>query len=190
MAEMRWIEKTLVNSRIYNYFFRHTVLRWFLDFCRLEGECLEFGCGAGFTGREIAKRFRVKLTSTDYDATQVAKARKLLEADGVKVMQADATALPFKEGSFDCVVESNALHHIAEHRKAISEAFRVLRKGGRFFMMDEGKGFMWPLTLLLPFDPFDAKFTRESMMDDLRKAGFEIIKHRGKDVFMIEARKP
>ncbi|MEW6036267.1 MAG: class I SAM-dependent methyltransferase [Candidatus Micrarchaeota archaeon] len=189
MAEMRWIEKALVNSRAYNYFFRHTFLKWFLDFCRLGGNCLEFGCGAGFTGREISRRFRVKLTSTDYDAMQVAKARKLLEGSDVLVMQADATALPFKEGSFDCVVESNALHHIAGYRKALSEAFRVLRSGGHFYIMDEGKGFMWPLTLLLPFDPFDAKFTKESLMDDLGKAGFEIIKDRGKDVFMIEARK-
>jgi ubiquinone/menaquinone biosynthesis C-methylase UbiE len=194
MAEMHYLEKLVANSRLYNLLYRHTYLRWFLDFCELKGKCLEIGCGAGFTSMEIAKRFDVRLTAIDYDGEEVEKAKARFRKPGTgnrkpSILQADATALPFKNESFDCAVELSTLHHIAGYRKAVGEVYRVLKKGGRFFIMDEGMYFMWPFSRLLPFDPFEAKFTKDGMIAVLSKAGFVTVRHRGKDTFMIEARK-
>ncbi len=192
MSRMSGFEKFFANSRAYDFFFSRTFLRWFLDFCKLKGKCLEIGCGVGFTSRAFARRFDIELTATDLDPGQIAEAKKRLagmDAGRVKVVQADATALPFAEASFDFVVEADSLHHIPNFRKALSEAHRVLKSGGSFFIMDEGISFLWPLAHILPFDPFYGKFTRDSMAAALKEAGFEIVKAKGAGIFMIEARK-
>ena len=51
----------------------------------------------------------------------------------------DALALPFRDNSFDVVVSSLAIHNIrgrAGREKAVSEAVRVLRPGGRLLIAD------------------------------------------------------
>jgi ubiquinone/menaquinone biosynthesis C-methylase UbiE len=189
MAEMNFAEKLVVNSGTYNFIYRNTLLKWFLDFCDLNGKCLEIGCGPGFTTLEILKRFKVDLTAIDYDKDEVEKAKKRLAGKKIVLLQADATKLPFGDGSFDCVVEMNTFHHISEYKKAIADSFRLLRKGGRLYILDISRYLLWPLTLLLPFEHFDGKFTRDSIIRDLEAEGFQITKKKGWDVFMIAAKK-
>jgi arsenite methyltransferase len=61
-------------------------------------------------------------------------------ADRVEVRTADMTDLPFPDGSFDVVVSSAAMHNVcggpARLDKAIDEAVRVLRPGGRVLIAD------------------------------------------------------
>jgi ubiquinone/menaquinone biosynthesis C-methylase UbiE len=60
-------------------------------------------------------------------------------ADRVEVRTADITDLPFDDNSVDVIVSSLVVHNIpgAENRaKAISEAARVLRPGGRLVLAD------------------------------------------------------
>jgi ubiquinone/menaquinone biosynthesis C-methylase UbiE len=83
----------------------------------------------------------------------------------------------------------NTFHHIEGYQKAISETYRVLKKGGSFYMMDISRYFLWPFLQLLPFEHFDGKFTKEQMIGDLEEAGFTIVEQKGCDVFMIHAKK-
>ncbi|MBV9126245.1 MAG: class I SAM-dependent methyltransferase, partial [Planctomycetes bacterium] len=51
----------------------------------------------------------------------------------------DMTALPFEDNSFDVVVSSLAIHNISGRvgrEKAVEEAVRVLRPGGRLLIAD------------------------------------------------------
>ena len=60
-------------------------------------------------------------------------------ADRVELHTGDMTALPFADNSFDVVLSSYAIHNIsgaAGRAKAISEAVRVLRPGGRLLIAD------------------------------------------------------
>jgi cyclopropane fatty-acyl-phospholipid synthase-like methyltransferase len=60
-------------------------------------------------------------------------------ADRVELSTADMTGLPFDDGGFDVVVSSLAIHNIkgtAGRAKAIDEAVRVLRPGGRLAIVD------------------------------------------------------
>ncbi|MEO5799797.1 MAG: class I SAM-dependent methyltransferase, partial [Gemmatimonadales bacterium] len=60
-------------------------------------------------------------------------------ADRVELHTGDMTALPFEDNSFDLVVSSLAIHNIGERagrEKAIDEAVRVLRPGGRLMIAD------------------------------------------------------
>jgi hypothetical protein len=46
------------------------------------------------------------------------------------VRQADATALPFGDASFDAALSVLMLHHVVEWERAVAETARVLRPGG------------------------------------------------------------
>jgi len=53
--------------------------------------------------------------------------------DGKKCIekrQADACRLPYKPGFFDAVVSFDVFEHVKDDKKAISEVYRVLKKGG------------------------------------------------------------
>jgi ubiquinone/menaquinone biosynthesis C-methylase UbiE len=60
-------------------------------------------------------------------------------ADRVELHTGDMTSLPFADNSFDLIVSSLAIHNIsgrAGREKAIDEAVRVLRPGGRLLIAD------------------------------------------------------
>lgn len=48
----------------------------------------------------------------------------------------DAAALNFSDESFDAVTSICVLHHVPGYEKAISEAARVLKRGGIFMIVD------------------------------------------------------
>ena len=48
----------------------------------------------------------------------------------MRLLQADATALPFTEAVFDAVVLADVLEHVPQLQSALTEAARVLKTGG------------------------------------------------------------
>jgi len=49
----------------------------------------------------------------------------------------DGECLPFENESYDTVIVRQSLHHMLKHHSAISEFFRVCRKGGHVLIIDE-----------------------------------------------------
>ena len=140
-------------------FFLHTTLRgkfvvWaeLLDGLRLRGDerILDLGCGRGAvllmaaqhltTGRAVGVDLwrKVDQSGNSAEATQRNAVAEGV-ADRVELHTGDMTALPFEDNSFDVVVSNFAIHNIsgrAGREKAISEAVRVLRPGGRLLIVD------------------------------------------------------
>jgi ubiquinone/menaquinone biosynthesis C-methylase UbiE len=78
------------------------------------------------------------VTATDYDQSMVDVARRRLAPFGARaeIRQADATALPFPDASFDVALSFIMLHHVVAWEQAVAELVRVLRPGGRLLGYD------------------------------------------------------
>jgi ubiquinone/menaquinone biosynthesis C-methylase UbiE len=100
------------------------------------GEVLEVGVG---TGRNLPFYSpSVHLTGIDISPKMIDRARRRAAILGrrVDLRVGDAQALPFPDDSFDTVVSSLALCSIPDDRRAIAEARRVLRPGGRVALLE------------------------------------------------------
>jgi SAM-dependent methyltransferase len=122
-----------------------------LDGLRLRGDetVLDLGCGRGAVLLAAAKllpagrAIGVDIWRADqtHNSQQNTLRNAELErvADRVEVRTADITDLPFDNDSVDVIVSSLVVHNIPSPRaraKAISEAARVLRPGGRLVLAD------------------------------------------------------
>jgi len=107
---------------------------------RAEGRVLELGIGMGLN---LALYDPGKVTSvTGVDPAPelraVAEAAPRDPRLSVKVEDGTAEALPFEDASFDCVVCTFTLCSVHTPAKALSEARRVLKPGGRFLYCEHG----------------------------------------------------
>jgi ubiquinone/menaquinone biosynthesis C-methylase UbiE len=133
VPEMSRFAQVMCRSAPWRLFAGRVVLPWALQGQKLAGDILEIGCGSGAMAAEVLRRYpEVRLTATDYDESMVSVARRRLAPFGprAEVRQADATGLPFSDGSFDVALSFIMLHHVVDWEKAIAELLRVLRPGG------------------------------------------------------------
>ena len=92
-------------------------------------EVLEIATGPGLLAKHVAPAAK-RMIATDYSDGMIAEAKKGECPDNLTFEVADATDLPYEDGSFDVVLISNALHVMPEPEKALKEIDRVLRNGG------------------------------------------------------------
>jgi len=106
---------------------------------------LDVGCGPGWFWAAAADVLpgKLHLTLCDLSPGMVAEAvercRPLAFAS-VEGRQADASALPFADASFDAVIAMHMLYHVPDPAKAIAEMARVLKPGGFLAVTTNGAG--------------------------------------------------
>lgn len=88
--------------------------------CRRVPECTILGIDLSGHMLEVARRNR---TAAAFDGR-------------IDFRLVDAKRLPFADGAFDTVFSNTILHHIADPRPFLAEAWRVLRPGGAFLIRD------------------------------------------------------
>jgi ubiquinone/menaquinone biosynthesis C-methylase UbiE len=109
----------------------------FAEFGSTRGQSvLEIGVGLGTDHIQFA-RAGAELHGIDLTERGIELVRRRLELEGLKsdLRVADAEQLPFADASFDYVYSWGVLHHTPDTRRAVSEAIRVLRPGGRICVM-------------------------------------------------------
>lgn len=92
---------------------------------------LDVAAGTGTSSASLAKSGAL-VTAADFSPGMIAVGRKRQAGiPNIVFVEADATALPFADASYDAVTISFGLRNVAEPRAALAEFYRVLRPGGR-----------------------------------------------------------
>lgn len=90
---------------------------------------LDVASGPGYVAAAAAER-GAAVIGVDFSAPMVAAAAERYSKANFR--EGDAEALPFDDDSFDAVTMNFGLLHLGDPDKALAEACRVLRPGGRF----------------------------------------------------------
>lgn len=102
------------------------------------GRILEVAPGPGFLAIELARLGRYEVVGLDISKTFVELAAENARKAGVEVafQRGNAAALPFDADSFDLIVCRAAFKNFSEPVRALSEMYRVLKPGGKAFIID------------------------------------------------------
>jgi MPBQ/MSBQ methyltransferase len=93
---------------------------------------LDVGAGTGFTTSGIVERVDAgQVTMLDQSPHQLAHARRKPELEACAKLLGDAEDLPFATDHFDRYVSAGSIEYWPEPQRAIAEAYRVVRPGGR-----------------------------------------------------------
>lgn len=123
-------------------------------------DVLEVGSGRGGGAAYIKRTLKPRtMTGVDYSERAVAFCQQAHRESGVDYVHGDAEALPFEDQRFDVVLNVESSHCYASMPRFLSEAHRVLRKGGHLLWAD----FRPPAQI-------------EPLEQAIRKCGFETMK--------------
>ena len=146
---------------------------------------LDLACGPGNFAREFARAVGAEGLVVGVDASPTMLARGAADTDragvaNLALIRADATDLPFRDGTFDAACCFAALHLFADPLAALDEMSRALRPGGRIAIMTSVRR---PLTIR-PLKPLIERasgmrvFEADEIVDALRDRGFAGIHQR------------
>jgi len=120
-------------------------------------EVLDMGCGTGTLTLKIKQTHSdasIYGLDVDPEILDIARRKAKHAEKTILLQQGTATNLPYTNESFDHVFISLMLHHLPtqDKRRALAEAFRVLRPGGELHVADFGKPhdpLMWLISLVV-----------------------------------------
>lgn len=155
------------------------------------GDVLELAIG---TGRNLdAYPSGVQLTGIELSPEMLAIARMRAARVGrnLELRVGDAQALDFPDCSFDTVVATLALCTIPDPRRAVGEAFRVLRPGGRFVLLEHVRS---PIPVVRGvqrlLDPLFVRFEADHLLreplEPIVAAGFEVLRLERSKLGLVE----
>ncbi|NPA34662.1 MAG: ubiquinone/menaquinone biosynthesis methyltransferase [Chlorobi bacterium] len=99
-------------------------------------EHLDIATGTGLIPLWIWKHWRNKVSVTGIDLTEGMLKIARHRMPDWKFIVGDALNLPFDDNSFDVATVTFGLRNMEDPAKAISEAYRVLRSGGYFLVLE------------------------------------------------------
>lgn len=111
---------------------------------------LEVACGTGQVTRLLRKVLPgARIVATDLNPGMLELAKKIVnENDNIEWLIANALELPFEENTFDAVICQFGLMFVPDKQKAVNEAYRVLKPGGRFIFYTWDKLETNPVSLI------------------------------------------
>jgi sarcosine/dimethylglycine N-methyltransferase len=105
-----------------------------------ESRVADFCAGLGGTVRYLAHKYGANVTGIELTPSRVAGAQELTRRVGLqdkaRMIEGNVMRVPLEDATMDAVVSQEAFCHVPDPAKALSEAFRILRKDGRLAFTD------------------------------------------------------
>jgi SAM-dependent methyltransferase len=153
----------------------------FLESLQLCVPVLERGCGGGRITRPLVERFGARsVIGVDIEQDRVLKVSSLVP--GVRLIQADALALPLAHASMQAVIAIEVALYFRDKKSFFSECRRVLAPGGMLVVQLQnacsyrGVFYQWKRSRS-PFPFFDLSWRTIKAL--LCEAGFRVVQARG-----------
>lgn len=179
-----WGAKTPAGQRRYD-----NKLKMLKALCRIKkgSKILEIGAGDGEFTRRLSK-LDATIYASDITPKVVAKGKRTIKNKNVKFMVDNAEKMRFKSSSFDIICGISILHHL-DPKKALKEAFRVLKPGGQLFFTEPnlinphiylGLHISW-MRKRMEFSPDEKALIRWQVANMLTRIGFREVNVRNYD---------
>ncbi len=100
---------------------------------------LDVGCGTGWAIGEAAKAANGKgnFYGVDLSSKMIEKAKENFNGrTNFHFVQANVESIPLEGNFFDIVICTNSFHHYLHPEKALNEIFRLLKNGGKVYILD------------------------------------------------------
>jgi ArsR family transcriptional regulator len=137
------------------------------------GDVLDIASGDGVLAELLAPHAH-SIVCVDSSERVVTAARERLKSFGnVEVIEGDMQALDLGKRRFDLVLMMHALTYSGHPARAVAEAARVLKPGGRLLAATLAKHAH--RAAVAPFDHRNLGFRREELSGFARKAGLEVL---------------
>lgn len=100
----------------------------------------DFCAGLGGTMRYLAHKYGADVTGIELTPARVAGAQELTRRVGLdgtaRIVEGNVMDVPLPDASMDAVVSQESFCHVPDVKRALAEAFRILRTGGRLAFSD------------------------------------------------------
>lgn len=137
------------------------------------GDVLDIASGDGVTAELLAPHAHSIVCVDSSERVVEAAAKRLKSFPNVQVRQGDMHALDLGKQRFDLVLMLHALTYAEQPGKAVAEATRLLRPGGRLLAVTLGKHDH--RAAVEPFDHRNLGFSREQLEGFARNAGLGVL---------------
>jgi len=161
-----------------------------------EGETIiDLGSGAGFDSFLAANAAgkKGKVIGIDMTPDMIDKARKNAQKGGygnVEFIQAEIEDIPLPDNTADIIISNCVINLSPEKKKVFSEAYRLLKPGGRIMVSDIVLKKDLPQSVLGSIEAYVGCISGAEKMEDylgyIRDAGFNDVKILDETVFSLD----
>ncbi len=107
---------------------------------------LDIGCGTGWALGQIAKIINGKgsFYGIDLSDKMIEKAKEnFKDNENFHFIKSNAESIPINDNLFDAIICTNSFHHYLNPDKALKEMYRLLKTGGKIYILDPTADFMF-----------------------------------------------
>ncbi len=99
----------------------------------------------------------------------------LSQSQSIQLWQGSATQIPTADAYYDSVFDFNVLHHVPDWQRGVAEIARVLKPGGKLFLLETLSPFLNnPLGRMMMKHPRENRFNAATLRQGLENNGLTI----------------